>query len=80
MTEAGTTLQSANTAPISAPTRVRGPRWYSMGSTFREERFFLVLSVFIGLFSGLAVVCFRLAIEWTRIGVGSPGTELEFAL
>ena len=34
---------------------------------FREERFFLVLSVFIGIFSGLSVVCFRLAIDWTRM-------------
>jgi len=30
---------------------------------FPEERFFLLLSVFIGIFSGLAVVCFRYAIE-----------------
>ncbi len=37
-----------------------------------EERFFLVLAVFIGVFSGLAVVCFRLAIEWTRIGLLGP--------
>ena len=42
---------------------------------FREERFFLVLSVFIGVFSGLAVVCFRFAIDWCRIYlVGSGGT------
>jgi CIC family chloride channel protein len=34
---------------------------------FREERFVLVLSVFIGLFSGLAVVCFRVAIEWSSV-------------
>lgn len=34
---------------------------------FREERFFLVIAVFIGIFSGLAVVCFRLAIDWTRM-------------
>ncbi len=34
---------------------------------FQEERFFLVLSVFIGVFSGLAVVCFRFAIDWARI-------------
>jgi CIC family chloride channel protein len=34
---------------------------------FREERFFLVLSVFIGVFSGLAVVCFRFTIDWGRI-------------
>lgn len=36
---------------------------------FREERFFLVLSIFIGLFSGLAVVCFRIAIDWSRIAL-----------
>lgn len=42
---------------------------FSLAATFREDRFFLILSVFIGLFSGLAVICFRLAIEWTRIGV-----------
>jgi len=44
---------------------------------FREERFFLVLSVFIGIFAGLAVVCFRFAIEWSRIyllGSGAPTT------
>jgi chloride channel protein, CIC family len=33
----------------------------------REDRFFLLLAVLIGVFSGLAVVCFRLAIEWTQI-------------
>jgi CIC family chloride channel protein len=36
-------------------------------SVFREERFFLVLSVFIGIFSGLSVVCFRFAIDWSRV-------------
>ncbi|HUB81843.1 MAG TPA: chloride channel protein [Bryobacteraceae bacterium] len=46
-------------------------------SLFREERFFLILSVFIGIFSGLAVVCFRFAIDWCRMmtlgsGVVSP--------
>ena len=38
-----------------------------LGSVFREDRFFLVLSVFIGIFSGLAVVCFRFSIEWCRV-------------
>ena len=37
-----------------------------------EDRFFLVLSVFIGIFSGLAVVCFRVAIDWTRIALLGP--------
>ncbi len=40
--------------------------WLTL-STTREERFFLSLAVFIGVFSGLAVVCFRLAIDWTKI-------------
>jgi CIC family chloride channel protein len=33
----------------------------------REEQFFLVLAVMIGLVSGLAVVCFRVSIEVARI-------------
>jgi chloride channel protein, CIC family len=44
-------------------------------NTVREERFFLVLAVFIGIFSGLAVVCFRLAIDWTRIGLLGAAPE-----
>ena len=43
--------------------------WFSLATTFREERFFLTLAVFIGLFSGLAVVCFRLSIEWVKIAL-----------
>ena len=31
------------------------------------ERFFLLLAIFIGVFSGLAVVCFRITIEFLRI-------------
>ena len=46
-------------------------------SVFREERFFLVLSVFIGVFSGLAVVCFRFAIDWSRIYLLGSGAELS---
>src|SRR5262245_56123446 len=38
-------------------------------SVFQEERFFLVLSVFIGIFSGLAVVCFRFAIDWCHVSL-----------
>jgi len=41
---------------------------------FAEERFFLLLAVFIGVFSGLAVVCFRFAIEWCRIYLLGPQT------
>ena len=44
-----------------------------------EEQFFLLLSILIGLFAGLAVVCFRISIDWMRwwlLGSGlipSPG-------
>jgi CIC family chloride channel protein len=44
---------------------------------FREERFFLVLSVFIGIFSGLAVVSFRFAIDWCRIYLLGSGFTLS---
>jgi CIC family chloride channel protein len=33
----------------------------------RDERLFLVLSIFIGVISGLLVVAFRIAIEWIKI-------------
>jgi CIC family chloride channel protein len=33
----------------------------------RDERLFLVLSIFIGVLSGLLVVSFRVAIEWIKI-------------
>ncbi len=45
-------------------------------SVFREDRFFLVLSVFIGIFSGLAVVCFRFAIGWCRLYLLGSGAVL----
>ena len=57
------------------PPLKRGSRsWFTL-STSREERFFLLLAVFIGLFSGLAVVCFRLAIDWTKIWLLGPVLE-----
>jgi CIC family chloride channel protein len=46
-------------------------------SVFREYRFFLVLSVFIGVFSGLAVVCFRFAIGWCRLYLLGSGAVLS---
>jgi CIC family chloride channel protein len=53
------------------------PRGALLRSVFREERFFLVLSVFIGIFSGLAVVCFRFAIVWCRIYLLGSGLTLS---
>ena len=49
----------------------------------REERFFLILSIFIGILSGLSVVCFRVAIEWTRfrlLGSAVPPTGFRLIL
>ena len=45
-------------------------------SAFREDRLFLILSVFIGVFSGLAVVCFRYAIDWSRLYLLGTGVVL----
>ena len=33
--------------------------------TFSEPQVFLILALLIGAASGLAVVCFRVAIEWS---------------
>ncbi len=48
----------------------------------REERLFLVLSIFIGIISGLLVVSFRVAIEWIKtVTLGSsphPGEARLF--
>src|SRR5438105_8944351 len=42
------------------------------------ERFFLLLAIFIGIFSGLAVVCFRIAIEYLRIKLLGPSLSPSF--
>jgi chloride channel protein, CIC family len=44
-------------------------------SVFREDRFFLILSVFIGVFSGLSVVCFRFAIDWCSVALLGSNPE-----
>ena len=69
----------SNIAPIEdpslpAPTRVKVPRrlFSTLEGVFNEEVFFLILCVFIGIFSGLAVVCFRLAIDWTHLALLGP--------
>ena len=47
----------------------------ALRTVFHEERFFLVLSVFIGVFAGLAVVCFRFTIDWFRIYLLGSGAQ-----
>ncbi|MGA8163053.1 MAG: chloride channel protein, partial [Acidobacteriaceae bacterium] len=47
----------------------------------RDERLFLVLSIFIGVISGLLVVAFRIAIEWIRLlALGSAPHAGQFRL
>jgi CIC family chloride channel protein len=58
----------APVAPLQAPSRL----FSTLEGVFNEELFFLILSVFIGIFSGLAVVCFRLAIDWTHLALLGP--------
>ncbi|MHB8541536.1 MAG: chloride channel protein [Candidatus Acidiferrales bacterium] len=61
-------------APIAAdsPPREAGrleqlwTLWRRKTLTLREGQLFLLLAVVIGIVSGLIVVCFRIAIEWTR--------------
>src|SRR6202161_3950728 len=62
---------------MPAPTRVKVPRrlFSTLEGVFNEEVFFLILCVFIGIFSGLAVVCFRLAIDWTHLALLGPLPE-----
>ena len=58
--------------PVEAVVRYRRAIAWPLHFAFQEERFFLILSVFIGIFSALAVVCFRLAIEWCRLRLLGP--------
>ncbi|MFZ0583315.1 MAG: chloride channel protein [Candidatus Acidiferrales bacterium] len=53
--------------PARTSFRTRWEAWTSKVFIMREDRLFLLLAVLIGIFSGLAVVCFRLAIDWTQI-------------
>ncbi|PYX80404.1 MAG: chemotaxis protein CheA [Acidobacteria bacterium] len=65
-------VSSADTPCDTVATPRRSLRRWPFEFAFREERFFLVLSVFIGIFSALAVVCFRLAIDWSRLWLLGP--------
>ncbi|MGA8145538.1 MAG: chloride channel protein [Candidatus Acidiferrales bacterium] len=41
--------------------------WSNRIFALREDQLFLFLAVLIGIFSGLAVVCFRIAIDWVHL-------------
>ena len=54
-------------AEIPAPIRLLDSVRHALA--LDEGSLFLLLAVLIGFFSGLAVVCFRIFIEWIRIGL-----------
>ena len=64
----------ADIAPVPAHSAARGANrfvrlwniWRRKTLTLREGQLFFLLAVIIGIVSGLTVVCFRIAIEWTR--------------
>ena len=60
-------VQRMKAAVLDALERARS------GLSIREDNFFLLLSVIIGLFAGLAVVCFRITIDYTRLWLLGSG-------
>ncbi len=54
----GSSIAAASPPQLAATAKI---------SPVREERLFLLLSIFIGIISGLLVVSFRMAIEWLRV-------------
>ena len=75
---AAPTAVESSPAPEQGHFRARWEAWMHAVFTLREDRFFLLLAVLIGVFSGLAVVCFRLAIEWTQITLLGPSLSPPF--
>ncbi len=68
---------------VSTPTRRQ--YWTTLRSmlspqrfSLREEQFFLLLAVLIGIASGLAVVCFRVCIDYLKLKL--LGTGLQFSV
>src|ERR1700689_1671958 len=77
MSDSSATSQSP-LLPAQPPlSRFQAPRrlFATLEGVFNEEVFFLILSVFIGIFSGPAVVCFRLAIDWIHLALLGPLPE-----
>ena len=58
--------------PAAAVTAPDSGELFPKRERVQGERFFLLLAIFIGIFSGLAVVCFRIAIEYVRITLLGP--------
>ena len=72
----GTALKST----VSTPTRRQ--YWSTLRSmlspqrfSLREEQFFLLLAVLIGIASGLSVVCFRICIDFLHLKLLGSGLQ-----
>jgi len=67
--------RTADASSASSPAAAGRREWLSArlrairAAAMAEENLFLLLAVIIGLFSGLSVVLFRIAIDWTRIAL-----------
>jgi chloride channel protein, CIC family len=74
MSDLVSAASSPDPSPTSSVVRLRTTQrlFSTLEGVFHEEVFFLILSVFIGIFSGLAVVCFRLAIDWMHLALLGP--------
>ncbi|MGI9103422.1 MAG: chloride channel protein [Terriglobales bacterium] len=75
---------AAPEADVAATPAIHTSYLETLRGAFREERLFLLLAVIIGVLSGCAVVCFRVAIEWARLyllgsAVPPSGTRLILA-
>lgn len=69
--------EAPDPAPSLTPSAGRRP-WLPLRSTMNEGHLFLLLAILIGIFSGLAVVCFRIAIEWSRLLLLGPELHPAF--
>lgn len=63
-------VPTLNPAPAAGEDKESRRSWLAARQrsfTLSEGNLFLLLAVIIGLFSGMAVVCFRITIEWVRL-------------
>jgi CIC family chloride channel protein len=77
MSDLAPIVNPSSSSSTQTVARVRASRrlFSKLDGVFNEDVFFLILCVFIGIFSGLAVVCFRLAIDWTHLALLGPLPE-----
>ena len=80
-----TPIPTPDPHPAPAPSIWAGLRkrfaWMQEGGQLKETQLFLFLAMIIGLFGGLSVVLFRIAIDWTKLlafgsGMNPPWTRM----